>query len=305
MFNYFDDNIELNGWLNIYKEKGYTSNEVIRFIKKKFSLKKIGHYGTLDPLASGVLPVAIGEATKTIQYITNNFKEYTFMAIWGEETDSCDAEGVVIKRSSIKPKKNDIEDTIKKYFLGNILQKPPIFSAVKVKGKRAYRLARANVKFELGYKKINVYDFQLIENEPKKFSKFSIKCSPGTYIRAIVRDLAHRLGTFGYASEIVRKENSFFNIDNSNKLQSILKADFQNFIRLLLPVDFAIKNYPKIEIEKKYSDMIKHGKVIYVNKYKDIINNKNKCFLIICNNRLVSIANLEKGYIIPRRNFIN
>ena len=127
------DSVAINGWLNVFKEKGYTSSHIVRTLKKKFNIKKIGHYGTLDPLASGVLPLALGEATKTIQFITCNQKSYSFFINWGKETDTCDKAGKVLCETNIRPNVAEIKKTIQKYFLGNIDQTPPIFSAVKVR----------------------------------------------------------------------------------------------------------------------------------------------------------------------------
>ncbi|MDC0651752.1 tRNA pseudouridine(55) synthase TruB [Alphaproteobacteria bacterium] len=291
------------GWLNIYKEQGITSTEVLRRLKRKFSFKKIGHHGTLDPLASGVLPVALGEATKTINYITNNYKKYSFVIKWGEETDSCDAEGKVIKTSPNRPIIKDINATIDKEFIGDIMQKPPSFSAIKINGKRAYLLARQNIDFEIKEKKIQILDFKLQENVKNYYSKFVIKCGPGTYVRSIARDLAHRLGTFGYALDIVRIESGRFSKKSSIKLEKLLDFNIEELNKLILPLDFALDNYPEIKIEKKYSDMLKDGKVVYIKQYKSVVD--DRFFLIKSGGKLVSIANFKKGYIIPRRNFVN
>ena len=296
--------VQQNGWLNIYKEKNYTSTDVIRILKKKFSISKIGHYGTLDPLATGVLPVALGEATKTIKYITYNEKKYSFIIKWGEETDTCDEEGKVLKKSVNRPKVEEIEFNIKKYFRGKIFQKPPLYSAVKINGKRAYELARKQIKFETNFKEINIYKFKIKKVLDDNNCKFEIYCSPGTYIRSLARDLAHKLGTYGFATDIVRNKNSFFLSDNAIFINKILNTNKDNLIKLVLPVDYALKNYTQINVEKKYSKMIKDGRIISLENLKKV-NNTNSLILIKCENRLVSIANLEKGYIIPRRNFNN
>ena len=136
-----------SGWLNINKKVGLSSAKIVGKIKKKFSLKKIGHLGTLDPQAEGVLPLAIGEATKTIKFITNKVKIYRFTVKWGEETETFDHEGVVTRSSPYIPKEKEIKEVIDEYFIGNIVQKPPKFSAVKINGERAYNLARRKIKF--------------------------------------------------------------------------------------------------------------------------------------------------------------
>ena len=298
------DSSIINGWLNIFKEQGYTSSHIVRTLKKRFNIKKIGHYGTLDPLASGVLPLALGEATKTIQFITCNRKAYSFFINWGKETDTCDKAGTVLHETETRPNIAEIKPTIKKYFMGNIDQTPPIFSAVKVNGKRAYQLARKNEKFEINSKRIKIIKFELLRFISKNKAQFYVSCGPGTYVRSLARDLSKKLGTLGYASNIVRLKNSYFCDSKSISFDNIIKLNAQNFYKKLLPVDYVLKNFEEIKLEKKYSDMLKDGKVVFLSKY----NNKEErdsVILIKCNSELVSIANLKKGYIIPRRNFNN
>ena len=298
------DRLIINGWLNVFKEQGYTSSHIVRTLKKKFNIKKVGHYGTLDPLASGVLPLALGEATKTIQFITCNQKSYSFFINWGKETDTCDEVGKVLNKTDNRPNIAEIKTTIKKFFLGNISQTPPIFSAVKVNGKRAYQLARKNEKFEINSKKIQIIKFELLRFINKNKAQFLVSCGPGTYVRSLARDLSKKLGTLGYASNIVRLKNSYFCISRSISFDKIIKSNIQNFYKKLLPVDYVLKNFEEIKLEKKYSDMLKDGKLVLLSEFK---NNKERdsIFLIKCNSELVSIANLKKGYIIPRRNFNN
>ena len=150
-----------SGWINIYKEEGITSLSISKALKKKFKFKKLGHLGTLDPLAEGVLPIAVGEATKSIKFITNNKKKYTFIIKWGEETDTCDREGKIISKSKKRPSYEDIKFIIKKFFTGKIDQIPPLFSAVKVNGKRAYKLARKDLDIKLK-KNINILNIEQI-----------------------------------------------------------------------------------------------------------------------------------------------
>ena len=298
------DRLIINGWLNVFKEQGHTSSHIVRTLKNRFNIKKIGHYGTLDPLASGVLPLALGEATKTIQFITFNQKSYSFLINWGKETDTCDEEGTVLSKTNSRPNIAEIKKTIKKYFMGNIDQIPPIYSAVKVNGKRAYQLARKNEKFEINSKKINIFKFELLRVIDENKAQFLVSCGPGTYVRSLARDLSKKLGTLGYASNIVRLINSYFCISRSISFDKIIESDIQNFNKNLLPVDYVLKNFKEIKLEKKYSDMLKSGKVVLTSEFKNN-EEKDSFFLIKCNSELVSIANLKKGYIIPRRNFNN
>ena len=298
------DSSMINGWLNVFKEQGYTSSHIVRTLKKKFNIKKIGHYGTLDPLASGVLPLALGEATKTIQFITCNQKSYSFFINWGKETDTCDNAGKILCETNIRPNITEIRSTIKKYFMGNINQIPPIFSAVKINGKRAYQLARKNEKFEINSKRISIIKFELLRIINKNKAQFMVSCGPGTYVRSLARDLSRKLGTLGYASNIVRLKNSYFCISRSISFDKIIKSNTSNFYNKLLPVDYVLKNFEEIKLEKKYLDMLKDGKIVFLSKHNNN-EERDSIFLIKYNSELVSIANLKKGYIIPRRNFNN
>ena len=292
-----------DGWLNLKKSEGYSSAFVVAKIKKKFSLKKIGHLGTLDPLASGVLPLAIGQATKTINFIKKKEKIYSFYIKWGEETETDDKEGKVINLSKVRPKKEDIIKIIKKYFIGRIKQKPPRYSAIKINGRRAYQLARENKNFKIKIKEILIKEFLLIKCHSKNLAEFKIICSSGTYIRALARDLGIKLGTLGHALNIKRTQDNFFKIDNSLELDTILNYNKNSFNKNILPLDFVLKDFIVIEIEKKYLGELQTGKTIFIESFQNKNYGHEQSVLIKHKDRLVSIANLEKGYIIPRRNF--
>ena len=287
------DSAEINGWLNVFKEQGYTSSHIVRTLKKRFNIKKIGHYGTLDPMASGVLPLALGEATKTIQFITFTQKSYSFFINWGKETDTCDKAGKVLRETNIRPNIAEIKPTIQKYFMGNIDQTPPIFSAVKVNGKRAYQLARKNEKFEINSKRIKIINFELLQFINNNKAQFIVSCGPGTYVRSLARDLSKKLGTLGHASDIIRLKNSYFCISKSISYNKIIKSNKSNFYNKLLPVDYVLKNFEEIKLEKKYSDMLKDGKIVFLSKYNNN-EERDSIFLIKYNSKLVSIANLKK-----------
>ncbi len=166
--------ISKQGWINLYKPKNITSFKAINSIKKKFSINKIGHAGTLDPMAEGVLPIAIGKTTKLIPYISNMNKEYEFSVTWGTQTTTDDAEGKILFESNYIPKRKEIEKNIIKY-IGCINQKPPKVSAVKINGKRAYKLFRENVKFNIQPKKVFVEDLLITDHSINKTS-FKVVC---------------------------------------------------------------------------------------------------------------------------------
>lgn len=302
MKNYFFVN---NGWLNLNKKAGISSAQIVGKLKKHFSLKKIGHLGTLDPEAEGVLPLAIGEATKTIQFISNKIKIYRFVVRWGEETNTLDHEGYVTRISDYIPGKKEIIKTLDEFFIGNIMQKPPIFSAVKVNGERAYNLARKKIEFKISEKNIMIHYFKWIRNPDEKHSEFEVKCGPGTYIRALANDLAIKMGTFAHTSKIVRTKDSFFNIKKAINFESLIHMDNAHMNKILYPVEYVLKNCQVLNLEKKYLESIRNGKTTYIDFLKEKLVNKSENILIKSEGKLVSVANLEKGYIIPKRNFNN
>tara|TARA_E500000178_G_scaffold321971_1_gene346334 strand:+ start:113 stop:1012 length:900 start_codon:yes stop_codon:yes gene_type:complete len=292
-----------NGWLNIYKEQGETSFSISKELKKKFKFKKVGHLGTLDPLAKGVLPIAVGEATKSIKFISNLKKRYSFLIKWGEETDTCDLEGKVVAQSSVRPDIEKVKMIINKFFTGSIEQVPPIYSAVKVNGVRAYKLARSKKDIELKKKKIHIYKILVKNQTDKDFCKFDIICSRGTYIRSLARDLARKLGTVGLAYEIVRTEDNIFKIENAVPLLKVLNLSYEELQKIYFPVEAVLSDAKEVILEKKYSDKLKNGIIIKSNLISNKIKSDSKLILVKNNSKLVCIANLEKEYIIPRRNF--
>ena len=183
-------NKKINGWINLNKPEGISSTKCVIILKKLLNIKKIGHAGTLDPLASGVLPIAIGEATKSIRFVSAEHKTYTFNICWGVETSTDDKEGTILKKTKKRPKKFTILKKIEK-FLGEILQKPPIYSAIKINGKRAYTIARSGKKPELKKRKVTIFKFILKRIISEDEAEFFVKCTKGTYIRSFARDLGN------------------------------------------------------------------------------------------------------------------
>ena len=221
------------GWLNIYKPLGISSFGVVNKIKKKFNLSKIGHGGTLDPLAEGILPVAIGKATKLIPFINNNIKEYEFEIKWGEQTSTDDSEGKIIATSDFIPSKENIKNILKK-FKGEISQKPPKASAIKINGKRAYKLLRENIDFEVKEKKVMIFSTQILDTLEKSVTKIRLKCGKGFYIRSFARDIAEILSTKGHVKSLKRTKVGKFSCENANLLDDLLKigqtlSEFKGF----------------------------------------------------------------------------
>ena len=210
------------GWLNVYKPINITSFGVLKKIKKEFFFNKIGHAGTLDPLAEGILPVAIGKTTKLIQFINNQIKEYEFEIKWGEQTSTDDREGDVIDRSFNIPNYKDINIKLKE-LTGTILQAPPKASAIKINGVRAYKLLRSNKEFEVKKKYVHIYESNIISATKNSLTKIKIRCGKGFYIRSFVRDLADHLSTKGHVFSLKRTKVGKFCLENSILLDDLLK----------------------------------------------------------------------------------
>ena len=214
---------EINeGWLCIYKPLNITSSKVVQKIKKKFNIKKIGHAGTLDPKAKGVLPIAIGDATKLMSYVVNKKKQYKFSIKWGEQTTTDDREGKIIFFSKKIPKKKEIDDSLFK-FIGLIDQIPPKYSSIKYFGKRSYSLSRKGVNFDLKPRKVELFCLEHLKDLKFNKSTFLANCGPGYYIRSLARDLAVDLGTRGHITSLERLKVGIFEKKNTILLDDLLK----------------------------------------------------------------------------------
>jgi len=214
--------LDPQGWLNVYKPINISSFSVIRKIKKKFNLYKIGHAGTLDPLAEGILPIAIGKTTKLISFINQASKEYIFEIKWGEQTSTDDKEGKIINKSKIIPTIDEIEYKLNE-FKGLIKQTPPKASAVKINGERAYKLLRSNDRFEIQHKLVHLYNSKIISDSNHQITKIKVECGKGFYIRSLARDLADSLNTKGHIYSLKRIKVGKFDIKNAILLDDLLK----------------------------------------------------------------------------------
>jgi tRNA pseudouridine55 synthase len=213
----------ISGWLVLDKPYGITSNEALGEIKRIFSPQKVGHAGTLDPRASGLLPVAFGEATKTVPFVMDGRKVYRFEVTWGAETDTDDTEGEVIATSDVRPDPDAIAVVLGE-FTGTIMQVPPKFSAIKVAGERAYDLARDGEDVELDARPIDVHRLDLVDCPDEDRAIFEAECGKGTYVRALARDLGRRLGTCGHVTELRRLLVGPFGEDDLVALDEIREA---------------------------------------------------------------------------------
>lgn len=266
------------GFVNVYKPSDMTSNFVVQKIKKRFGIKKIGHMGTLDPMACGLLPIAIGKATRLFDYSLNKVKRYNVIYEFGYDTDSLDSTGNIITENMNIPNQDEIEAVILS-FIGKSLQVPPKFSANHVNGRRAYDLAREGIEFELKPKEIEIFEFKLLEKVNETSYKFTIVCSSGTYIRSIGRDLAAKLGTKATMTYLERRENGYFNLDNAVNFDELLNGDIQDY--LISPID-VFKNFDVINIDSTDCKNLLDGKRVNID-----VNNTS---FVVCNDQLIGIA---------------
>lgn len=242
---------QLFGFLNIYKPVGMTSHDVVAVLRRVTKIKQIGHTGTLDPFAEGVLPVCIGKATRLIEYLQDD-KEYLATVQFGASTNTFDLDGEKTFTSDKKVKKEEIIEALKS-FEGEISQLPPIFSAIKVKGKKLYEYARKGEEVEIQPRKVFIENIELNSfDEESQQAQVLIKCSKGTYIRSIANDLGEKLGCGGYLVKLVRTQAGNFRVENSIQLDGI---DVEN--NLLNPLD--VMDLPKISVNDEDLARIKNG----------------------------------------------
>lgn len=279
------------GFVNVIKPTGVTSFEVVSRVKKIFNEKHVGHLGTLDPAASGVLPIAVGKATKFFDYFLNKDKCYTALVKFGKETDTLDSFGNITNIDNKIISKEDIEKVISN-FVGEIEQVPPKFSAIKIDGKKAYELARKNINFEIKSRKITIFDIKLIKNCGKNLFLFQVHCSAGTYIRTLFQDIAKALKTVSTTVAIIRTKSGRFKIDDAKTLDELEKSPKVDLIEKIFS-DLQI-----IDISAKYAKKILNGVKLKLNEI-DFNVDKSKEFLIKFQDKLVGLFKVENNLITP------
>jgi len=279
------------GWLNIYKPIDITSFGALKKIKKKFFISKIGHAGTLDPLAEGILPIAIGKTTKLIKFIHNQIKEYEFEIKWGEQTSTDDKEGDIINRSINIPNYKDINSKLKE-FTGTILQAPPKASAIKINGVRAYKLLRSNKEFVIKKKYVHIYESNIIDSTKKNLTKIKIKCGKGFYVRSFARDLANHLATKGHIFSLKRTKVGKFCVENSILLDDLLKIRQTRIgFRDIHPSISMLDDILACEIDdEKLIQEVSQGKSVKINTnffLKDSLDLNERSIVFLTNNKSV------------------
>jgi len=291
-----------HGWINVDKPAGVSSARVVATIRKLLSIKKVGHAGTLDPIATGVLPIAFGEATKTMRFVQDREKEYVVTVKFGEETDTYDREGKVVATSSSYPNLKQVRAALKN-FTGKIKQAPPIYSAIKVDGRRAYDLARKGKlaslpKREVEIKKIQVESF----DEAKHEVSLRVLCSKGTYIRSLAHDLAKSLGSCGHVTELRRTKVGVFDdkkIFSLVKLEKVMHND--QLKDAVLPTWKVLDDILAINFSQEEGEKIVHGVAIQLPEQKTLLN--EDCVLAKVDGVPIGIGKVDGQYFKPKTIF--
>jgi tRNA pseudouridine55 synthase len=295
----------VHGWLILDKPYGMTSTQAVGKVRFLFNAEKAGHGGTLDPLASGLLPIALGEATKTVSYAMDGRKRYIFTAQWGEERTTDDLEGEVTTRSDHRPSPEEIESILAR-FTGEIMQSPPAFSAIKVDGERAYDLARAGEVVELAERPILIETLRLVDVPDPGHAIFEVTCGKGTYIRSLARDMGRALGTAAHVSSLRRvavgpfTEAHMISLENLEELSH--KAPGGNAITgALLPIETVLDGIPALAIDEDKARRLRLGQPVLLRGANAPI--AEDAVLVTCGGKPAGIGQISEGMLKPKRLF--
>ena len=295
---------DVDGWVLLDKPVGMTSTQAVGAVKWLFQAKKAGHAGTLDPLASGCLPVALGEATKTVPFVMDGRKVYRFTVRWGIQTDTDDSEGKAVETSEGRPSREEILAALPA-FRGEIEQVPPAYSALKINGERAYDLARDGVQVELAARIVVVHSLELVEMPDADHAVFETECGKGTYVRSIARDLGRALGTRGHISALRRTRVGTFAEEELVPLAELRATseamDDAPPMQALRPVEIGLDSLPSLRVSPADAARLVHGQPI-------ILRGRDAPILegpvaITAGGRLVALGEAEAGEIHPKRIF--
>lgn len=295
---------DVHGWLALDKPVGLTSTEAVAAVRRLFHAKKAGHAGTLDPLASGVLPIALGEATKTVPFVMESNKLYRFTVRWGIETDTDDAEGRPLKQSDLRPTPETVRAALAA-FTGKIEQVPPRFSALKIRGERAYDLAREGETIELSARPAEVHRFLLIEAPDRDHAMFEAECGKGVYVRALARDLGRGLGCLGHVEMLRRLRVGPFEAADSITLAELTRlgetGGEETRERALKPISAGLDALPALQVSRTDAQRLALGQpVLLRGRDAPLIEGMVS---VSAQGALVALAELEKGTLKPRRIF--
>lgn len=280
------------GILNVYKPQGKTSHDVVSFVRRQLKMKRVGHTGTLDPMATGVLPILVGHATKLSDIIMADEKKYKARVMLGITTDTDDISGEIIKKTPVSVTREMIEETTRQ-FIGTIEQIPPMYSAIKVDGKKLYQLARRGIEIERKPRKVTIYSISISNFNGAGFD-MDVHCSKGTYIRALCRDIGIKLGTGATMTELERTMSGVFTKENSHTLEEIEALSKNEQIKtILIAPDSVLSDIPKILADDKMCVKIKNGIRLRPNQLGIAEFKENDLFRIYKKNELVCLLRVK------------
>ncbi|MBK9080538.1 MAG: tRNA pseudouridine(55) synthase TruB [Hyphomicrobium sp.] len=295
----------VHGWVVLDKPLNMTSTQAVGAVRRAFNAQKAGHAGTLDPLATGLLPIALGEATKTVPYAVDGEKAYRFTVRWGAETSTDDTEGPVVKSSEIRPERADIEAILPR-FKGEIMQVPPAFSAIKVDGARAYDLAREGEDVVLAARPVIIERLDLVDQTDAETSVFEAECGKGTYVRSLARDMGRLLGCYGHVIALRRTRVGPFDEPRSVTLAAIDEASKLDdggaaLMKLLAPVETALEDLPELIVSPSDAASLVRGQAVLI-RGRDAPVLSGPAFAT-SKGRLIALGELDKGALHPTRVF--
>ncbi len=288
---------KVNGWVNLDKPVGVTSTQAVAKLKHLFNAEKVGHAGTLDPLASGVLPVAFGEATKTVSVVQDGRKTYHFAVRWGVETDTDDAEGRIVAQSDARPSPDAVRAALAP-FIGVILQTPPQFSAIKIAGERAYDLARDGQQFEIAAREIVVHRLDMVSHTPDE-ATFEAECGKGAYVRSLARDLGRALGCYGHVSLLRRTRVGPFSSDVGATFEQ-LEAGGEILAAALLGVEAGLSDLQRVQVDRNGAATLRRGQRLIV---RGSTAPEEGPAYAVCFGQPVAVGQVENGEFVSARVF--
>lgn len=291
----------VHGWVVLDKPIGMTSTQAVGAVRRLFGAQKAGHAGTLDPLATGILPIALGEATKTVPFAVDGEKSYRFTVRFGVETDTDDAEGKVVRTCDLLPTAEDIEDVLED-FMGEISQVPPAFSAIKIDGNRAYDLARSGEEVVLEPRTVLIEELRLIDMPDAATAVLEADCGKGTYVRALARDIGRELGSAGHVISLRRTRVGPFYEDASVPLAVLSEAaEAGDIDRYLRPVEAALDDIPALSVGPNDAASLSRGQAVLV-RGRDAPVLSGAAWVHF-KGRILALGELEKGAFRPTRVF--
>jgi tRNA pseudouridine55 synthase len=296
--------LPIHGWLVLDKPVNITSTQAVGIVRRVFNAQKAGHSGTLDPLATGILPIALGEATKTVSFAVDGEKAYRFTVRWGAETETDDTEGAVTKTSDLNPDRVSIEALLPQ-FHGEIMQVPPAYSAIKVDGARAYDLARDGETVVLDARPVFIDSLQLVDMPDGVTSVFEARCGKGTYVRALARDLGRLLGCYGHVIALRRTQVGPFDeacaVTMDNLMAASESGDPEQLARLLQPVEAALADLPELLVSQSDAASLARGQTVLI-RGRDAPILSGPAYAT-SKGRLIALGELAKGALHPTRVF--